>query len=137
MSDYVRHRGPHRSFSAQPWQLRALLVRPNPLTVDAVLAPLRFPADSQGVQDALRAVLEDDETRRLPLTDESVLWGTALVDTVERYDPGLGLAIDIPQLLGQLRVAASIMTLTGHDERVFGVATAPDGTIITSSDDDF
>ncbi|KAG9393660.1 hypothetical protein J8273_4779 [Carpediemonas membranifera] len=45
-------------------QLRALLVRPNPLTVDAVLAPLRFPADSQGVQDALRAVLEDDETRR-------------------------------------------------------------------------
>ncbi|KAG9397628.1 Protein kinase domain [Carpediemonas membranifera] len=45
-------------------QLRALLVRPNPLTVAAVLAPLRFPADSQGVQDALRAVLEDDETRR-------------------------------------------------------------------------
>ncbi|KAG9397021.1 Protein kinase domain [Carpediemonas membranifera] len=45
-------------------QLRALLVRPNPLTVDAVMAVLRFPADSQGVQDALRAVLEDDETRR-------------------------------------------------------------------------
>ncbi|KAG9391856.1 Protein kinase domain [Carpediemonas membranifera] len=45
-------------------QLRALLVRPNPLTVDAVMAVLRFPADSHGVQDALRAVLEDDETRR-------------------------------------------------------------------------
>ncbi|KAG9389644.1 Serine/threonine-protein kinase [Carpediemonas membranifera] len=47
-----------------PAQLRALPVRPNPLTVDAALAPLRFPADSHGVQDVLRAVLEDAETRR-------------------------------------------------------------------------
>ncbi|KAG9396310.1 Protein kinase domain [Carpediemonas membranifera] len=47
-----------------PAQLRALLVRPNPLSVDAVLAPLRFPRGGQRVQDALRAVLEDDEARR-------------------------------------------------------------------------
>ncbi|KAG9397194.1 hypothetical protein J8273_1103 [Carpediemonas membranifera] len=45
-------------------QLRALLVRPNPLTINAVLDSLRFPDGSQGVQDAVRAVLEDDEMRR-------------------------------------------------------------------------
>ncbi|KAG9396441.1 RhoGEF domain [Carpediemonas membranifera] len=54
-----------RMFALTPAQLRALLVRPNPLSVDAVLAPLRFPRGGQRVQNALRTLLaEDDEMSR-------------------------------------------------------------------------